>query len=502
MAPPFAKVLIANRGEIAVRVIRACREMGIRTVAVYSDVDREALHVRLADQAYLIGPAPSSESYLRIDKILDVAARSGAEAIHPGYGFLAENPDFARGCVEAGVVFIGPTAEAMEAMGNKLHARQRMSRAGAPVIPGSDKRVQSTREVKAWGEKLGYPILLKAEAGGGGKGMRVINAPEEAASAYRAARSEAKSSFGNDGVYVEKYFIDPRHIEFQILFDGHGNGVHLGERECSIQRRHQKLIEEAPSLVVDEAIRKRMGKVAVELAREAGYVGAGTVAFLRDEHGDFYFMEMNTRLQVEHPITELLTGQDLVKHQIRIGAGEKLGLTQDDITFRGHAIECRILAEDPDHDFMPTPGTITNLRVPQGPGVRDDSATYAGFQMPIHYDPMIAKLITWGSDRGEAIQRMTRALREYVVGGLPTTIPFHRRVMRDPRFLSGEITTGYLKTPPPRVESTPEDEARFRDVALMASALAWYRRRAAGAFAPPRSARSGWKTAARLEALR
>jgi acetyl-CoA carboxylase biotin carboxylase subunit len=371
------------------------------------------------------------------------------------------------------------------------------------VIPGSEGRVASADEVRNWGSKLGYPVLLKAEAGGGGKGMRVLNGPEEVDSGFRAAQSEARSSFASDAVYVERFFIDPRHIEFQVLFDAHGNGIHLGERECSIQRRHQKLIEEAPSPVVDPETRERMGQVALQVARAAGYVGAGTVEFLRDDEGNFYFMEMNARLQVEHPVTEMLTGLDLVKHQIRIAAGEPLALGQEDVVFRGHAIECRIVAEDPDHGFMPCPGTITSLRVPRGPGVRDDSFIYPGFQMPIHYDPMIAKLIAWGVNREEAIERMTRALREYVVGGIPTIIPFHRRVMRDPRFLSGTYNTGYLRQEPPREEAAPDREERFRDVALMAAAVAAYRRKTAGAEqASTGSPASAWKIAGRREGMR
>jgi len=501
--PPFDKILIANRGEIAVRVIRACREMGIRCVAVYSEADRDALHVRFADEAFLIGPAPSRDSYLRIDKILDAARRAGANAIHPGYGFLAENADFARACRDAGVVFIGPPAEAIETMGNKVAARACMTRAGAAVTPGSDGTVASAEEVRDWGNRLGFPVLLKAEAGGGGKGMRILQGPEDVESGFRAARSEALSAFGDESVYVEKFLVDPRHIEFQILCDQHGNAVHLGERDCSIQRRHQKLVEEAPSPVMDAATRERMGKVAVTVAQAAGYVGAGTVEFLRDAEGNFYFMEMNTRLQVEHPVTEMVTGMDLVKLQISVAAGEPLPFEQDAVRMQGHAIECRITAEDPALDFLPTPGVITMARVPTGPGVRNDSAIFPGYRMPIHYDPMIAKLIAWGADRGEAIERMACALREYVVNGIPTTIPFHRRVMRDPRFISGEFHTGYLRSMPPEEEASPEMEERYRKVALLAAALADYLRRAGGA---PDGRRQGegsaWKRAGRMEGLR
>ena len=498
----FDKILIANRGEIAVRVIRACREMGIRTAAVYSEADRDALHVRLADEAFLLGPAPSSESYLSIDRVLQAAQRSGAAAIHPGYGFLAENPTFARACTDAGVTFIGPPAEAIEAMGNKVEARRIMKKAGAAVTPGSDGSVDSVDEVRKWGDRLGWPILLKPEAGGGGKGMRVLDGPDDVDSGFRASRSEARSSFGDDAVYVEKYLRDPRHIEFQILCDSHGNGIHLGERECSIQRRHQKLIEEAPSPVVDEETRSRMGRIAVDVAAAAGYVGVGTIEFLRDSDGSFYFMEMNTRLQVEHAVTEEVTGLDLVKLQVRVAAGEKLPLRQEDVKISGHAIECRIQAEDPEHGFVPTPGRITALRIPSGPGIRDDSAIYPGYTMPVHYDPMIAKLISWGADRTEAIERMARALREYVVNGIPTTISFHRRVMRDPRFLAGDIHTGYLRTPPAREEAAPEVEERYRDVALLAAAISWYRRRAGAARPASSDDGSPWTRAGRIEGMR
>ena len=502
MAAPFDKVLIANRGEIAVRVIRACREMGIRTAAVYSDADRDALHVRFADEAFPIGPAPSIDSYLRIDRILDAANGCGAAAIHPGYGFLAENPSFASACRDAGIVFIGPSPEAIRAMGNKVEARRRVIAAGATATPGSLGSVTTEKEVLAWGEKLGYPILLKAEAGGGGKGMRVLQGPEEAASGLRAARSEARSAFGDDAVYVEKYLRNPRHIEFQILADRHGNGVHLGERECSIQRRHQKLVEEAPSPVMTAEERARIGAIAVKVALAADYEGAGTIEFLRDADGSYYFLEMNTRLQVEHPVTEMVTGLDLVKLQFSIAAGEELPFRQEDVRFRGHSIECRILAEDPGRDFVPSPGVITSVRVPTGPGIRDDSGIYPGYRVPIHYDPMLAKLISWGADRNEAIVRMSRALKEYMVNGIPTTIPFHLRVMKDQRFLSGEFHTGFLKVMPGLEEVAPETEKRYHDVALIAAALAYYRRRSGGLPSSRLNRASGWKREARREGLR
>jgi acetyl-CoA carboxylase biotin carboxylase subunit len=470
----FEKILIANRGEIAVRVIRACHEMGIWTVAVYSDADREALHVRYAREAYPIGPPPSTESYLRIDKILDVARRSGAEAIHPGYGFLAENPDLPRACAEAGVVFIGPPAGAMEAMGDKVRAREIMTGAKVPVVPGSPPLSGDPAEAADIAEKIGYPVLLKAAAGGGGKGMRIVRKASELASLLSQARGEAKSAFGDDTVFVEKFIVRPRHIEVQVVADGHGRCVHLGERECSIQRRHQKLIEESPSPVVDSATRKKIGALAVKAAKAAGYVGAGTVELLRGDDGSFYFMEMNTRLQVEHPVTEMVTGTDLVKAQIRVAAGEPLPFRQSEIDMRGHAIECRIIAEDPARNFMPSPGTIRGLRIPSGPGVRDDGGIYAGYTVPVHYDPLLSKLIAWGPDRDEAIARMARALDEYRIDGLKTSISFHRKVMDHPAFRAGELHTGFLEEYPELVK--PGVDPWLEDVAVVAAAVAHFRR--------------------------
>lgn len=440
----FKKILIANRGEIAVRVIRACHEMGIAAVAVYSDVDRAALHVRKADEAYPIGPPAASESYLNIAKILDAASRSGVEAIHPGYGFLSENAKFAKACAAAGVKFIGPTAQAMNAMGSKTQARQAMERAGVPIVPGTSRGLDSFEQAEQVAARIGYPIMLKAAAGGGGKGMRLVQAPQDLKLALEGARSEAERSFGDGEVYIEKAIVNPRHIEMQVLADEHGNTVYLGERECSLQRRHQKVVEEAPSPVVDPDMRRRMGEVAVRVAQAAGYTNAGTVEFLVDEKKNFYFLEMNTRLQVEHPVTELITGLDLVHLQIHIAAGERLPFTQDDVAIRGHAIECRIYAEDPDNNYFPSPGKITLLLAPSGPGIRRDSGMYEGWTVPMEYDPLLAKLIGYGTDRDQAIGRLTRALSEYFVGGIKTNISLFRRILRHPDFRAAKLDTGFL----------------------------------------------------------
>src|SRR5579872_7292479 len=440
----FKKILIANRGEIAVRVIRACHEMGIAAVAVYSDVDRASLHVRKADEAYPIGAPAASESYLNIQKILDVAALSGADAIHPGYGFLSENAKFARACGEAGVKFIGPTAAAMDAMGSKTRARQAMERAGVPFVPGTSRGLESVEQAVQVAARLGYPVMLKAAAGGGGKGMRLVHAPEELKSALEGARSEAERSFGDSEVYIEKAILNPRHIEMQVLADEHGNIVYLGERECSLQRRHQKVVEEAPSPIVDPDMRKRMGEVAVRVARTAGYTNAGTVEFLVDQQKDFYFLEMNTRLQVEHPVTELITGLDLVHLQIRIAAGEQLPFTQDQVIIRGHAIECRIYAEDPDNHYFPSPGKITLLLLPSGPGIRHDSGMYEGWTVPMDYDPLLEKLIGYGTNREQVIMRLRRAMNEYFIGGIKTNVSLFRRILKHPDFQAGKVDTGFL----------------------------------------------------------
>src|SRR5213594_2711907 len=441
----FKKILIANRGEIAVRVIRACHELGIKAVAIYSDVDRASLHVLKADEAHHIGAAAASESYLDIRKIIDVAKRTGAQAIHPGYGFLSENAKFAQTCAEAGVKFIGPNAAAMELMGSKTRARQQMEKAGVPCVPGTSRGLESFGQAERVAEEIGYPLMLKAAAGGGGKGMRLVRSREELKPALESAKSEALRAFGDSEVYVEKLIANPRHIEVQVLADEHGNVVHLGERECSIQRRHQKVLEEAPSPVVDEKMRQRMGEVAVHVSKAAGYTNAGTVEFLVDEARKFYFLEMNTRLQVEHPVTELVTGLDLVHLQIRIAAGEKLDLDAEALLApKGHAIECRIYAEDPDNHFLPSPGRILALRAPAGPGIRDDSGAAAGLDVPIFYDPMISKLVAWAEDRPRAIARMRRALGEYVVAGIRTTLPFFAWLVEQPDFAAGRFDTTYL----------------------------------------------------------
>ncbi|HEY2545023.1 MAG TPA: acetyl-CoA carboxylase biotin carboxylase subunit, partial [Candidatus Acidoferrum sp.] len=436
--------LIANRGEIAVRILRACRELGIRSVAVFSDVDRKSLHVRLADEAYSIGPAPSRESYLCIEKIIDVARRSGCDAIHPGYGFLAENAALPRACAEVGITFIGPSAEAMEALGSKTAGRQLARRAEVPTVPGANNPIEKPDDAQALAQNMGYPVLLKAVAGGGGKGMRVVTRDAEFTSAWRDASSEALNAFGDERLYLEKYLERPRHIEIQILADAHGRVVSLGERECSVQRRHQKVVEEAPSLVVTPELRKKMGDAAVRLARAGGYVNAGTVEFLVDAHLNFYFLEVNTRLQVEHPVTEQVTGLDLVKLQIAIAAGHRLPFAWETITPRGHAMEVRLYAEDPDNNFFPSPGKILSRRAPSGPGIRLDDGVYEGWTVPMDYDPLLSKLIAWGNSREETIARLRRALEEYTVTGIKTNAGLFRRILTEPDFLRGEIHTKWL----------------------------------------------------------
>jgi len=440
----FRKILIANRGEIAVRLIRACRDLGVSPVAVYSEADRQALHVRLADEACYIGPSPAGESYLAGEKIIDAAQKSGAEAIHPGYGFLSERAWFARAVNDAGLVFIGPSQKSIELMGDKNNARITAQKAGAPIVPGTEQTLSDAAQARKAASRIAYPVMLKASAGGGGKGMRIVNSAEEMNSAFELAGAEAQAAFGDSSLYLEKYIARPRHIEIQVVADRHGNITHLGERECSIQRRHQKVIEECPASFNDPDLRRRMGEAAVEIARMADYDNVGTVEFLVDKQRNFFFLEMNTRLQVEHPVTELVTGFDLVCEQIRIAAGEKLSIRPGDVRWNGSAIECRIYAEDPDHNFIPSAGRITHLRVPSGPGVRDDSGVYQGWEVPIYYDPMISKLAVWGQTRAEAIERMKRALSEYQVGGIRTTIPFFQAVLDDPDFRNGEIDTDYL----------------------------------------------------------
>jgi acetyl-CoA carboxylase biotin carboxylase subunit len=466
----FKKILIANRGEIAVRVIRACREMGIASVAVYSEVDRASLHVRKADEAYAIGSAAAAESYLNIGKILDVAKRSGADAIHPGYGFLSENAQFAQACADAGVKFIGPSAKSMEMMGSKTRARQHMDAVGVPFVPGTAKGLESAKQAEEVAEKIGYPVMLKAAAGGGGKGMRLVHSRQDLRSALESAQSEAQRAFGDSEVYIEKAIVNPRHIEMQILGDEHGNLVYLGERECSIQRRHQKVLEESPSPLVDEDMRRKMGVIAVRVGRAAGYVNAGTVEFLSDQNKNFYFLEMNTRLQVEHPVTELVTGLDLVHLQIRIAAGERLPFTQKDVTMRGHAIECRIYAEDPENNYFPSPGKIALLLAPSGPGIRRDSGMYEGWTVPMDYDPLLAKLIGYGSDRQQAISRLVRALNEYFVGGIKTNISLFRRILKDADFQAGKLDTGFLDRM--LMAPTPADSRETEIAAIAAGVFA------------------------------
>lgn len=439
------KILVANRGEIALRVMRTAREMGIKTVAVFSEADRNALHVRYADEAVCIGPAPSAQSYLKMDTIIQEALRLGADGIHPGYGFLSENAVFARKVREAGITFIGPTPEAMEVMGSKLGAKQAVEKFNVPMVPGTKTAITNIEEAKAIAASIGYPVLIKASAGGGGKGMRVVQAESEFSEQIRLAQSEALSAFGDDAVFIEKYVGAPRHIEIQVLGDNFGNIVYLFERECSIQRRHQKLVEEAPSSILTPAIRKQMGEAAVNVAKAAAYTGAGTVEFLVDESLNFYFLEMNTRLQVEHPVTEQITGLDLVKEQIRIARGEALGYTQDDLQIRGHAFELRVCAEDPMNNFLPDIGTLQTYRTPQGYGVRVDDSFEEGMAIPIHYDPMIAKLITFGKDREEARLRMIRAIADYHITGIETTLPFGTYVMNHPNFINGEFDTKFIE---------------------------------------------------------
>jgi len=511
---------VANRGEIAVRVIRACRDLGLESVAIYSDVDREALHVRFATYAYPVGPAAAAESYLNIDRVLDVARNAEVDAVHPGYGFLSENPEFARRCEEAGLIFIGPTAECMALVGDKAAARRAAIAAGVPVVPGSPEPVADAAEATRIAAELGLPIMLKAAAGGGGKGMRLVHSEDEIERAFETASSEASSAFGDGRIYVEKAIVAPRHIELQILGDVYGNLIYLGERECTLQRRHQKVLEEAPSPIMEPELRKRMGEAALAVAAKAGYSNAGTVEFLVDAERNFYFIEVNARLQVEHPVTELLTGIDLVAEQIALAQGEKLSLRQEDVRLRGHAIECRIYAEDPDRNFAPSPGVVEGLRIPGGPGIRDDSCLFAGYEVPIHYDPLVGKLIAWGADRPAAIRRLQRALEEYKVRGIATTIPLFERVLADDDFNAAEFDTGYLdrflgNAAPaadtgPRTDTKaggggdeidPTDPSRVAEVARLAAAMHVFLREEERAYTPPSTALSPWKLAGRSASL-
>jgi acetyl-CoA carboxylase biotin carboxylase subunit len=504
----FAKILIANRGEIAIRVIRACKELGIATAAVYSEADRAALHVRAADEAYCIGPAPSRDSYLNGARVLEVARACGADAIHPGYGFLSENAEFAEACAAAGITFIGPNPRAIRVMGNKTTSRVAVHDMGVPLVPGMRENLRSEEHALECARTIGFPLMMKAAAGGGGKGLRQISRMEDLPAAYRAAKSESLHAFGDDAVYLERYIENPRHVEIQLLGDKHGNIVYFPERECSIQRRHQKVIEEAPSTLVDPEMRRSMGEAAVRAARTVEYDSAGTVEFIvSGKTRDFYFLEMNTRLQVEHPITEMVTGIDLCKEMIRSAAGCPLAFRQEDIQLHGHAMECRIYAEDPDNRFLPTPGRIIGLRVPGGPWVRDESGMYEGLDVPIHYDPMLSKLVVWGSTRERCITRMTRALSEYSVKGIKTTIPFHARVMKNERFIKGDIDTNFIDS-----QFQPQDAARIKpneDIALVAAAIKAFRRdkeRAlhmlgggGAAGSPTGAAGSHWKLSGRIK---
>ncbi len=502
----FRKVLIANRGEIAVRIARACREMDISPVAVYSEADRAALHVRVADEAYLLGPAPSRESYLRGDRIIAAALESGSEAIHPGYGFLSESAEFARAVREAGLKLIGPSPEAMELMGSKTVARRTVRDAGAPVVPGTVEPVSDPEEGRRVAAEIGYPVMLKASAGGGGKGMRLVHAPDELASALERAGSEAAAAFGNAAVYIEKAIVRPRHIEIQLLADSYGNCVYLGERECSMQRRHQKVVEECPAPFDDAGLRKRMGEAAVTIAKAANYEGAGTIEFLVDADRNFYFLEMNTRLQVEHPVTELVTGRDLVHAQLRVAAGQPLWFTQDDVSLRGHAIEVRIYAEDPEAGFIPSSERITRLREPAGPGIRVDSGVYEGWEVAIHYDPLLAKLAVWAETRTEAIARLRRALGEYAIGGIRSTLPYFRALCSDENFLAGDIDTQYLDRWIAERAATgfgkEPGEKLVQDLSLAAAALDVRNQAAKPVTASSGDSTSNWKRNGRSSSMR
>jgi acetyl-CoA carboxylase biotin carboxylase subunit len=498
----FRKVLIANRGEIAVRIIRTCREMGISTVAIYSEADRASLHVRFADEAYLVGPPPSSESYLVMDRILDVARRCGVEAIHPGYGFLAENPAFARACADSGIQMVGPSAESIEIMGDKTGARAALRDSGVPLIPGMYRPLRSPEEAIAEAESIGYPLIIKAAGGGGGKGMRLVEDQAGMASACEAASSEALRAFGDPAIYLEKYLRPARHIEVQVLADRYGNAVHLGERECSLQRRYQKLLEESPSPLLDPDLRRRMGEAALDVARAAGYESAGTVEFLVDEGRNFYFLEMNTRLQVEHPVTELVTGLDLVREQLRIAAGEPLGMRQEDVRMRGWAIECRVCAEDPENDFLPSPGRIRNLVEPQGPGVRVDSGAYEGCEIPVHYDPLIAKVVTWGPDRGQAAARMRRAIQEYRIQGLKTNLRLFGDLLCDQEWMEGRLSTGFIDRFLARRQAAEIPKPPLSDALATAAALAHRFSAHADKADVTRESGNAWKVAGRLDLLR
>lgn len=509
----FSKILIANRGEIAVRIIRACRDLQISPIAIYSEADAKAVHVGLCDEAVCVGPAPSVESYLNIPAIIAAAKATTAEAIHPGYGFLAENAKFARAVTEAGLTFIGPGANAMEVMGSKTSARRAAVEAGVPIVPGTVDPVNTLAEARDVAEKFGYPVMLKAAAGGGGKGMRLVASFEELHSAFDNAKSEAAAAFGDSSLYLEKVIAHPRHIEIQVFADSHGNVLHLGERECSIQRRHQKVIEECPSPINDPALRAAMGAAAVKLARAVNYMGAGTVEFLvAGETRDFYFLEMNTRLQVEHPVTELVTGLDLVREQITVASGMLLSFSQEEVRWNGHAIECRVYAEDPANNFLPSPGRIKHLQVPSGPGIRDDSGVELNSEVPIHYDPLISKLAAWGRTRSESIDRLRRALDAYEVGGIKTTLPFFREIVRDEEFQSGRLDTGFITRFNERRNSqrstgskdNDEQKRMLLDIAIVAASVHYanLQREASGNTQFPLDNQSRWKMSGRTAGRR
>jgi acetyl-CoA carboxylase, biotin carboxylase subunit len=498
---PAVKVLIANRGEIAVRIIRACRELGFPTVAVYSEADRAALHVTYADQAMPVGPAPSRESYLRIDRIIDAAKKTGAEAIHPGYGFLAENADFARACEDAGLIFVGPSPDSINAMGSKTESRQRMKAAGVPVVPGLTEAVKSFDEIAAFASSAGFPIMIKASAGGGGKGLRFVEREEDLRGAYERVTSEAEAFFGDGSVYAEKFVASPRHIEVQVLGDRHGNIIHVGERECTLQRRHQKVVEECPSPVVDASLREQLGAMAVRAAKAVNYYSTGTIECLMGPDREFYFLEMNTRLQVEHPVTEMVWNVDLVKEQLRVARGEKLSHRQEDLSPLGHAIECRIYAEDPSRNFAPSPGLIRYMNLPQGPGVRNENGVYSGYNVPLYYDPMLSKLICHAGSRDEAIARMRRALSEYRVDGIETTVPFFTHIMDNADFAAARFDTGFIDRLLPQIDfSHVRNNPALLDAALTAAVITAFEE--AHEVKLPEEGSSRWRDVARMESVR
>jgi acetyl-CoA carboxylase biotin carboxylase subunit len=496
------RIFIANRGEIAVRIIRACRELGLNSVVGFSEADRSSLAVRLADEAYLLGPAVPSASYLNVERLIQVVQESKCDAVHPGYGFLSERAEFARACENAGIIFIGPTSGVIDLMGDKTRARKAAQAAGTPVVPGSMDDLRDLAEAAHLANEFGYPVMIKAAAGGGGKGLREANNPVELEEGFRLAKSEAESAFGDSSVYIEKKILNPHHVEVQLLADHHGNVIHLGERECSIQRRHQKVIEETPSPFIDEETRRKMCGSAVQTAKKIGYTNAGTIEFLVDADQNFYFLEMNTRLQVEHPITEMVTGIDIVKEQMAIAAGKPLSIDQSAVQNKGAAIECRIYAEDPENQFMPSPGKIKTLRIPGGPGIRDDTGIYEGYEVPIHYDPLLAKLIAWAPTRSEAIERMSRALEEYRIYDIKTTIPFYERVMKHPIFRKGTITTSFID----EIFATA-DKSRLHpnlEIAIAAAAIFEFERLTSTTHpdSPPAAKSSNWRSIAKIEGLR